>query len=151
MPDITAISNYIKETSYAEVITNGLDGYPNTRLFGSFVNEGLEIYISSQPATQKTKEIETDNRVTVFLRHDGQKLETYYTATIFGKAVKLAKGDADLAKAFSLLGAKNPGFAERLAKNGQDGVAIYKIKPVKVKIQDFSKGRGAASIEEFTV
>jgi uncharacterized pyridoxamine 5'-phosphate oxidase family protein len=151
MPDIAAISAYIKETSYAEVITNGLDGYPNTRLFGSFVNEGLEIYISSRPATQKTKEIEADDKVTVFLRKDGQKLETYYTATIFGKALRLGKGDADLAKAFSLLTAKNPSFAERLAKNGEDDFAIYKITPVRVKIQDFSKGRGSASIEEFTV
>jgi uncharacterized pyridoxamine 5'-phosphate oxidase family protein len=132
------------------VITNGLDGYPNTRLFGSFVNEGLEIYISSQPNTQKVKEIEADDKVTVFLRKDGQKLETYYTATIFGRAARLGKG-AELSKAFSLLGAKNPMFAERLEKNGEDSFAIYKIKPIKVKIQDFSKGRGPASIEEFEV
>jgi pyridoxine/pyridoxamine 5'-phosphate oxidase len=121
------------------VNTVGLDGYPNTRIFYSHANEGYTVYFSSQATANKVKEIAANSKVNAYYDDSTQELQTWKNVVVYGDASPLEKDGAEYKKAVELISAKSANFKKR-AEEGQLGASIlFKIKPVRVKVLDFSQ------------
>jgi nitroimidazol reductase NimA-like FMN-containing flavoprotein (pyridoxamine 5'-phosphate oxidase superfamily) len=149
MPDTAKIQDHIGRTQFVEIITNGLDGFPNTRIFGHYANDGYDVYLSTAKGSRKTEEIGANSNATAHYRVDGQAVPQYFSVTIYGNAELLVRDSDDFKRAISLISARSPSFREKLEKQGLESTALYRLKGERVKVLDFAQGRGPAAIEEF--
>ena len=122
------------EPGWIALSTNGHDGFPHTVPIGYFVSEG-NIFIGCLDQTQKVKNIERDQRVTLTLE-SGETM-----ADIKGVLVKavarVIRNDTDRL-AISQLAARQRGVTETdLPKIVRPGSVYLKAEPVKIISWDY--------------
>jgi general stress protein 26 len=121
------------------VNTIGLDGYANTRIFYSQANDGYTVYFSSGAQAAKVAEIAANPKVNAYYEDTSQELQTWKNVVIYGSAEPLVKDSAEYKKAVELISAKSANFKKRAEEGQLTGNTLFKIKPVRVKVLDFSQ------------
>jgi nitroimidazol reductase NimA-like FMN-containing flavoprotein (pyridoxamine 5'-phosphate oxidase superfamily) len=142
---------YIEQTKYLILTTNGLDGFPNIRTLLSYATEAFNIYFSTSIHSRKVKEIEKNAQATAFFQKEGQELSNYVNVTVYGEIIRLETDTQEYKAAIEKLSQQRPSFKEKVEKSGLEETILYKFQPVSVKILDFSKGRGPAGIRELEI
>ena len=114
--------------------TNGHDGFPHTVPIGYFVSEG-NIFIGCLDQTQKVKNVERDQRVTLTLE-SGETMADIKGVLI--KAVaRVIRNDTERL-AISQLAARQRGVTETdLPKIVRPGSVYLKAEPVKIISWDY--------------
>ncbi|MCX7745378.1 MAG: pyridoxamine 5'-phosphate oxidase family protein [Clostridia bacterium] len=141
------VLEYIEETKYVILATTGKEG-PSLRTLGSFANDELEIYFSTDNKTAKVGEINFNPNVSLLFQHEGQQLQNFRNVTLGGQAKRICCGN-DRSKAIQILSKRNPRFKERAEKGELDQTAIFKFKPRSLKYLDFTNGIGPDAVREF--
>ena len=105
------------------------DETPNLRHIGGYNLDGKDIVFQTTRGTDKTLDIEKNEKVAAVFQHEGQTAPR--NITVYGSAKALDGIEAD--KAVELIKARRP----QLNYNPEINV-IYKIKVDKIKNLDFS-------------
>lgn len=142
---------YIEQTKYLILTTNGLDGFPNIRTFLSYATEGFNVYFSTGVHTKKVKEIEKNSQATAFFQKEGQELTTYVNVTVYGEIVRLEPATQEYKTAIEKLSQVRPNFKQKAETGDLEETVLYKLLARNVKIIDFAKGKGPAGTLEIEI
>lgn len=130
MADLSQYREYLYDNKSLVLSTVDDKGNPQLRSIGGYTIDGKDILFQTGVNTNKTREIEGNNNVTLLFQHEGQSVPK--NITIYGKAYKLDEENA--AEAAVLIKERRP----QLNYNPQQNV-IYRIKTETVKVLDFAQ------------
>lgn len=139
------VENYINSTKYV-VLGTVKGNIPTLRTLGSFANDGLIIYFSTNKNTEKVKHIEKNPQVSLLFQHEGQEISSFKNVSIIGRATQVSEKN-EKNKAIALIGSRSPKFKERAAKGELKENVFFRVSPIEVKHLDFSKGVGTDSVQ----
>lgn len=139
-----ALASLTSGTRFVSLATISAEG-PVVRSLGSWGLHGRTLYFSTAKTSDKAAQIKGDPRVSAQLLAEGQELPSLKNVVLEGSA-RILESDADRTPAIDAIGARNPRFKERAAKGELAGNAIYAVDAKKIKVLDFSKGQGPASL-----
>jgi nitroimidazol reductase NimA-like FMN-containing flavoprotein (pyridoxamine 5'-phosphate oxidase superfamily) len=139
-----ALSSLTSGVRFLSLATISDDG-PVIRSLGSWGVKDRTLYFSTARTSDKVAQIQGDPRVSAQLLAENQELPSLKNVVLEGSARSL-ESNADRDAAIEAIGARNPRFKERAAKGELGGNAIYAVAAKKIKVLDFSKGPGAASL-----
>lgn len=126
------IKEYLRMSQTIILATTDLEGLPDIRTIGGFGVSGYEVYFSTSTTSNKVHQIAKNNQVAVFFQHENQFISKYFNVTIYGQAELLTQ-KADINQAKDIIQNHSRGL-----KLGKDTHNIYKVRPSKIKILDFS-------------
>lgn len=130
---------YIRKTKSLVLGTVTEKNKPALRSIGSFGTDGTFIYFSTGAATSKVQQIASNPNVSLLFQHENQQFPAFRNVSVAGKAERLTEA-ADKKAAVNFITARNPAFSKRIAQNGLDTFALYKVTPIEIKLLDFGKG-----------
>ncbi len=102
-----------------------------------YVNNGLVLYFSTNPETQKAKNMEKNNRVSLTIDEDYPDWTKIQGIQMDGIAEEI-KDPSELKLASSLYLEKFPFVADFPPSNNK----MYKVTPTKIYFLDYTKGFG---------
>jgi nitroimidazol reductase NimA-like FMN-containing flavoprotein (pyridoxamine 5'-phosphate oxidase superfamily) len=117
------------------------DGWPQATTVG-YVNEGLTLYFLCGLDSQKAKNLERDDRVSLTIDHDTADL-TAITGLSMAARAHAVNDRTEAEKVLSMLPLKYP-EAEPLPIKmpSADEVRLFRITPLVISVLDYSKGFG---------
>jgi nitroimidazol reductase NimA-like FMN-containing flavoprotein (pyridoxamine 5'-phosphate oxidase superfamily) len=117
------------------------DGWPQATTVG-YVNEGLTLYFLCGLDSQKAKNLERDDRVSLTIDHDTADLMAITGLSMAARA-HAVNDRIEAEKVLSMLPLKYP-EAEPLPIKmpGADEVRLFRITPLVISVLDYSKGFG---------
>lgn len=119
--------------------TNRPDGWPQATTVG-YVNDDLTLYFLCGTASQKAKNLDRDNRVSLTIDHDVTSPMEIVGLSMAAQAYPVTDA-AEIAKAMSLLGKRYPEYARFPTPTPQE-VRFYRVVPKVISVLDYSKGFG---------
>jgi nitroimidazol reductase NimA-like FMN-containing flavoprotein (pyridoxamine 5'-phosphate oxidase superfamily) len=117
------------------------DGWPQATTVG-YANDDLEIYFLCGLDSQKAKNIERDNRVSLTINDDPSQVMAITGLSLAAKAQPVTDR-AEAEKALRLLMSRYPeqtSAAPLPALPQPDEVRIFRVKPIVVSVLDYTKG-----------
>ena len=129
MANYKEIRDYIYDNKSLVLSTVDEVGNPNLRHIGGYTIDGNDILFSTRFDTDKSKEIENNNNVALLFQHEGQQAPK--NVTIYGRAEKLEKNEAE--QAANLIKERRP----QLNYDPQVNV-IFKVTTDSIKVLDFA-------------
>jgi nitroimidazol reductase NimA-like FMN-containing flavoprotein (pyridoxamine 5'-phosphate oxidase superfamily) len=117
------------------------DGWPQATTVG-YVNEGLTLYFLCGLDSQKAKNLERDDRVSLTIDHDTADLMAITGLSMAARA-HAVNDRTEAEKVLSMLPLKYP-EAEPLPIKmpSADEVRLFRITPLIISVLDYSKGFG---------
>jgi nitroimidazol reductase NimA-like FMN-containing flavoprotein (pyridoxamine 5'-phosphate oxidase superfamily) len=117
------------------------DGWPQATTVG-YVNEGLTLYFLCGLDSQKAKNLERDDRVSLTIDHDTADL-TAITGLSMAARAHAVNDRTEAEKVLSMLPLKYP-EAEPLPIKmpSAEEVRLFRITPLVISVLDYSKGFG---------
>jgi nitroimidazol reductase NimA-like FMN-containing flavoprotein (pyridoxamine 5'-phosphate oxidase superfamily) len=115
------------------------DGYPQTSIV-SYVNDGLTLYFGTSEESQKAKNIDYSEKVSLSInrpRRDWLEIEN----VSLGGVATIIKDPSEHHKVRSLLFSKYPEIAAYAPSTDSEAV-LYRIDPVVVTLLDYTRGFG---------
>ena len=129
MANYKEIRDYIYDNKSLVLSTVDEVGNPNLRHIGGYTIDGKDILFQTRFDTDKSKEIENNNNVALLFQHEGQQAPK--NVTIYGRAEKLGKTEAE--QAANLIKERRP----QLNYDPQVNV-IFKVTTDSIKVLDFA-------------
>lgn len=115
------------------------DGYPQATTV-SFVNDGLKIYFGCDAGSQKARNIERSNKVSLTIDAPYASWDEIKGLSIGGVAERVADSD-ELARVRELMLAKFPQIAQFGTYPGTE-LVILRVTPQVISVLDYTKGFG---------
>jgi nitroimidazol reductase NimA-like FMN-containing flavoprotein (pyridoxamine 5'-phosphate oxidase superfamily) len=116
------------------------DGFPQATTV-SFVNDGDIIYFGTSAQSQKARNIERDNRVSVTVNPIYKSWGDIKGLSLGGRARRVS-GTEELSKIFTLMTGKFPQLMQYVQPQSGEDLALYRIDPEAISILDYTKGFG---------
>ena len=129
MATLNEISKYIYDNKALVLSTVDELGNPQLRSIGGYNIDGKDIVFQTGINTDKTRDIDHNNNVTLLFQHENQQAPK--NITVYGKANKL-DGDA-ATRASELIKERRPQINFDPNQN-----LIYKVEVESVKLLDFA-------------
>lgn len=129
MANYKEIRDYIYDNKSLVLSTVDEVGNPNLRHIGGYTIDGKDIIFQTRIDTDKLKEIDNNNNVALLFQHEGQQAPK--NVTIYGRAEKLDKTEAE--QAANLIKERRP----QLNYDPQVNV-IFKVTTDSIKVLDFT-------------
>ena len=122
------------------IATVRADGFPQATTV-SFVNDGDTIYFGTSAQSQKARNIERDNRVSVTVNPTYKSWGEIKGLSLGGRARRVS-GTEELKKIFALMTDKFPQLMQYVQPQSGEDLALYRIDPEAISILDYTKGFG---------
>lgn len=116
------------------------DGFPQATTV-SFVNDGDTIYFGASAQSQKARNIERDNRVSVTVNPIYKSWGEIKGLSLGGRARRVSATE-ELGKIFTLMTEKFPQLMQYVQPQSGEDLALYRIDPEVISILDYAKGFG---------
>lgn len=129
MANYKEIRDYIYDNKSLVLSTVDEVGNPNLRHIGGYTIDGKDIIFQTRIDTDKLKEIDNNNNVALLFQHEGQQAPK--NITIYGRAEKLEKNEAE--QAANLIKERRPQFNYDPQVN-----VIFKVTTDSIKVLDFT-------------
>lgn len=117
------------------------DGWPQATTVG-YAHEGLTLYFLCAPESQKAKNIEQDDRVSLTINGDPEQVMTITGLSIAARAERITD-PTEAQRVLDLLMSRYP--AQQALPGpmpGADAMDIMRLTPVFISLIDYSKGFG---------
>jgi nitroimidazol reductase NimA-like FMN-containing flavoprotein (pyridoxamine 5'-phosphate oxidase superfamily) len=117
------------------------DGWPQATTVG-YVNEGMTLYFLCGLDSQKAKNLERDDRISITIDHDTANLMTISGLSMAARAhAVLDRAEAE--KVLRMLPLKYPDAPPLPMKMpSADEVRLFRVTPTVISVLDYSKGFG---------
>jgi nitroimidazol reductase NimA-like FMN-containing flavoprotein (pyridoxamine 5'-phosphate oxidase superfamily) len=119
------------------------DGWPQTTMV-SYANEGLLLYFVISKSSQKFRNIEMDDRVSLVVGRDFHDPAAIKALSIAARASEI-RDDKQRKRAIHLLLERHPGLS-RLEPPKPGHSAVMRANPEIITVLDYSKGFGHADL-----
>ena len=117
------------------------DGWPQATTVG-YVNEGLTLYFLCGLDSQKAKNLERDDRLSLTIDHDTADLMAITGLSMAARA-HAVNDRADAEKVWRMLPLRYPEAVHLSIKMpSADEVRLFRITPLVISVLDYSKGFG---------
>ncbi len=133
------ILSIIENVNDMTIATIREDGFPQATTV-SFVSDGLKIYFGTSTASQKAKNIEKDEKVSITLDCPYDNWNDIRSLSAAGRAVAV-NDQEEINKVWTLMHKKFPQAAD-FEVSGEVAVAVFRIDPVIFSLLDYSRGFG---------
>ncbi len=121
------------------------DGYPQATIV-NYVHEGLTIYVGVGKDSQKAKNIQHCNKVSLAVNADFTDWEHLHGLSLGGLA-ELVSDAAENARVEAAMDAKFPDIHEWAHSDARHTVVFVKITPQVISLLNYEKGVGHADLE----
>jgi len=121
------------------------DGWPQATTVG-YVHDGLTLYVGCAANSQKVRNIERCNRVSLTVDHDEDQWSRIRGLSM-GATAEVVTDPAEIARAIELILAKFPQF-KSMPKPEPGSFAFLKITPKVISVLAYSKGFGHTALVE---
>jgi PPOX class probable F420-dependent enzyme len=115
------------------------DGYPQATTV-SFVHDGETIYFGCDPNSQKARNIERSDKVSLTINLPYQRWEDIRGVSLGGRA-HIVTDPAELQKVIQAMMTKFPQISD-FAPNDREQLCIVRIDPDVISLLDYRKGFG---------
>lgn len=115
------------------------DGYPQANIV-SYVNDGMTLYFGTSEESQKAKNIEDNDKVSLSINRPRMDWLEIVSVSMGGVA-SIIKDPSEHQKVRSLLFSKYPEIAA-YAPSTEREAFLYRIDPVVVTLLDYTRGVG---------
>jgi nitroimidazol reductase NimA-like FMN-containing flavoprotein (pyridoxamine 5'-phosphate oxidase superfamily) len=129
----------LNENRIMTIATVRPDGWPQATIVG-YANDGLRLYFLIYRTSQKFENIERDNRVSIAVGHEPQRLRDV-KAVYAGCHVHEVTDLRERSHAWALLAERHPNLTD-LAPPQKDEVATMVAECLHVSVLDYSLGLG---------
>ena len=119
------------------------DGFPQTTTVG-YVNDGLAIYFGCGANSQKARNLERNNRVSLAINRDYDDWNQIQGLSIGGTATRVSDV-AEIARMSELFTAKFPQVAG-FSPEDLLGTVFFKVAPRAISVLDYTKGFGHSEL-----
>jgi pyridoxine/pyridoxamine 5'-phosphate oxidase len=126
------ILRYVRENKSIVLATAQESGQPDLRTLGGYNFDGFTLYFGTSSTSDKVKQIDGNNRVSVLLQQEGQDIKDFKNITIYGTAERLTGADYEAGKKKIRERRPNAEFDEKVKY-------IYKVTARQIKVLDFSE------------
>jgi general stress protein 26 len=131
---VQGAKDVMKKAHYAALITLGEDGHPQSRTVDPFAPEdGLTVWIATNPITRKVGQIKKDARVTLY----------YFDPSGPGYVTLLGKAELVSSAAEKKKRWKEEWSAFYKNKNRGDDYQLIRVKPFRLEIVSIAAGIGS--------
>ena len=120
------------------------DGYPHATTV-AYVSEGLTIYISASPQSQKVRNIQRNPRVSLTIDHDYEDWNHIKGLSLAGTASFLDDA-AEIRHVYTLLRRKFPQLESVPVPEDSAAITLLKVRPQVFSLIDYEKGFGHADL-----
>ncbi|ADL53175.1 pyridoxamine 5'-phosphate oxidase family protein [Clostridium cellulovorans] len=127
------IKEYIANSPSAILATVDSENNPNLRAIGGYGVDEFTVYFSTAKKSNKVKQIEENNNISLLFQHENQKMPNFINVEIKGIAENLEDEEA-FNEGFKFIAERRPKL-----KASKETHNIYKITPKQIKVLDFSK------------
>jgi nitroimidazol reductase NimA-like FMN-containing flavoprotein (pyridoxamine 5'-phosphate oxidase superfamily) len=117
------------------------DGWPQATTVG-YMNEGLTLWFLCGLQSQKAKNLEHDNRVSITVDHDTPDIMSITGLSMAARAHRVSDR-AEAEKVISMLTLKYPDAPPATAQMkmpAPDEVALFRVVPEVISVLDYTKG-----------
>jgi general stress protein 26 len=121
------------------------DGWPHATTVG-YVHDGLTLYVGCAANSQKVRNIERCNRVSLTVDHDADDWSRIRGLSMAATAEVVTEA-AEIARVIELILAKFPQL-KSMPKPEPGSFAFLKITPKVISVLDYSKGFGHTALVE---
>lgn len=135
------IKNIINTQSDLTLATLREDGYPQANTV-SYANDGLTIYFGTGRDSQKVKNIQHCDKVSLTIDPPYADLNEIKGLSMGGIGEVLADDSAESRRAIEILTKKYPAVLDMPPPGGPGAVVFVKISPEVVSVLDYKKGFG---------
>src|SRR4051812_12882123 len=133
----------LEQNRVMAIATTGSDGWPQATMV-SYANEDILIYFIVSRQSQKFRNIDRDDRVSVVVGRDFHDPSTIKGLSIAARASEV-KDTKQRERAVKLLLERHPGL-QKLERPAPDHSAVMRANPEVITILDYSKGFGHADL-----
>lgn len=116
------------------------DGYPQATTV-TYANDGLTLYFSCDPNSQKIHNLKHNRRVSLTIDHDEEDWNKIRGVSLGGSARVVKKSDKEFQRALKLMKKKFPQIA-KMPDEDMAEMAIVKVTPKVISLLDYTKGFG---------
>jgi general stress protein 26 len=139
------ILDLLRQHNILTLATVREDGWPQATTVG-YVHDGLTLYVGCAANSQKVRNIERCNRVSLTVDHDEDQWSRIRGLSM-GATAEVVTDPAEIARAIELILAKFPQF-KSMPKPEPGSFAFLKITPKVISVLDYSKGFGHTALVE---
>lgn len=144
----TKILSLLDQHRIMSIATLRSDGWPQATTVG-YANEGLTLYFVCGPDSQKSRNIERDERVSLTIDHDTTQIMEIAGLSMAARAEAVS----DPKEAMRLLGLIMSRYPEQKAAlpgpmPSVDEIRIFRVTPVVISVLDYTKGFGHTDLVE---
>lgn len=141
------IISIIDDVDDLTIATVREDGYPQATTV-SYVNDGMTIYFGTSEDSQKARNIDRSNKVSLTINRNYVNWGEIEGLSIAGVA-KRVTDSAELQRVSSLLFRKFPQIPEYVPEEAApDDLALFRIDPLVISLLDYRKGFGHTELVE---
>ncbi len=133
------IKSAIEDTDDMTIATVREDGFPQATTV-SFVNDGMTIFFGTAADSQKAKNIETSNKVSITIDPEYESWQMIRSLSM-GALASRVSDPKEVEKVGALIMKKFP-EAENYVPDDTFELALYRIDPKIISLIDYSKGFG---------
>ena len=137
------ITSLINDMNDMTIATLRDDGFPQATTV-SYVSDGITIYFGTSADSQKARNIERDNRVSLTIDRPYDSWPQIESLSM-GALASLVTDRDEQAKVIKLLMEKFPQISEHMPEN-ESLIAFIRIDPIVVSLLDYSKGFGHSDL-----
>jgi general stress protein 26 len=139
------ILDLLRQHNILTLATVREDGWPQATTV-DYVHDGLTFYVGCAANSQKVRNIERCNKVSLTVDHD-QDHWSRIRGLSLGATAEVVTDPAEIARATELILAKFPQL-KSMPKPGPSSFAFVKITPKVISVLDYSKGFGHTTLVE---
>lgn len=122
------------------VATVRADGYPQATTV-SFVHDGLAIYFGCAADSQKARNIEHSDAISLAMRLPYERLDQIRGLSLGGRA-RFVSDATERERVFAMMLARFPELADHLPRGGDEALAVVRVDPEVISLLDYRKGFG---------
>lgn len=135
---ITEAINHIEKAAYALLITVGEENKPSVREIGPFVNNGLNVYLTTRIDSQKVKHFNINPFITLYFPNNNLEPKEFKSIALTGTISRITD-ETEINYVLDELEHKSPYYKKHICKEGLDIWAIYKFTSKTLQLTDYSK------------
>jgi nitroimidazol reductase NimA-like FMN-containing flavoprotein (pyridoxamine 5'-phosphate oxidase superfamily) len=139
------ILDVLRQHNILTLATMRQDGWPQATTVG-YVSDGLTLYVGCAANSQKVRNIERCNRVSLTVDHDEDHWSRIRGLSM-GATAEVVTDPAEIARAVELILAKFPQL-KCMPKPEPGSFAFLRITPQVISVLDYSKGFGHTALVE---
>ena len=141
------IVSIIDDTDDMTIATIRADGYPQATTV-SYMNNGLRIYFGTSADSQKARNIERSDKVSLTINRPYENWSEIVGLSVGGKASRVTD-DKEYENVVQLMFEKFPQIPDYAPMDDSVELALFRIDPVVISLLDYRQGFGHTELVSF--